>query len=102
MISRPVVNAVGVVYRESITKYYSYMSRQTKVISLSFPAGLAKAMDTLSKQTAQTRSELMRSALHDYMLDMAQDRERFLEAYQATRGGTMISMGALRRKYGLV
>lgn len=78
------------------------MSRQTKVLSISLPEGLTKAMDVLSKQTDQTRSELVRSALHDYILDMAEDRERFLVAYQATRGGRTISMEALRRKYGLV
>lgn len=78
------------------------MSRQTKVLSISLPVGLTKAVDTLSKQTEQTRSELVRSALHDYILDMAEDRERFLEAYQATRGGKTISMDALRKKYDLV
>lgn len=59
-------------------------------------------MDVLSKQTEQTRSELIRSAVHDYILDMAEDRERFLEAFQATRGGKIISMEALRKKYDLV
>lgn len=78
------------------------MSRQTKVLSISLPTGLTKAMNVLSKQTEQTRSELIRSAIHEYILDMAEDRERFLEAYQTTRGGRIISMETLRKKYGLV
>lgn len=78
------------------------MPRQTKVLSISLPTGLTKVMDVLSKQTEQTRSELIRSALHDYILDIAEDRERFLEAYQATRGGKTIFLEALRKKYDLV
>ncbi|NQV90520.1 ribbon-helix-helix protein, CopG family [Candidatus Uhrbacteria bacterium] len=78
------------------------MARQTKILSISLPVGLTKAMDILSKQTEQTRSELVRSALHEYIMDTAEDRERFLEAYKTTREEKTISMEALRKKYDLV
>ena len=77
------------------------MARKTKILSISLPEQLTKAMDTLSKETDQTRSELVRNALREYLMDVQDDRKRFLEAYRETRGGKMITMEQLRRKYDL-
>ena len=51
------------------------MPRQTSVLSISLPKSLTKEVDKLSKQTSQTRSELMRSALREYMLNLQEDAE---------------------------
>ncbi|KKW32224.1 MAG: Ribbon-helix-helix protein, CopG family [Candidatus Uhrbacteria bacterium GW2011_GWA2_52_8d] len=49
------------------------MPRQTTVLSVSLPPKLSKAVDKLSKQTSQTRSELIRNALRDYILNFEED-----------------------------
>jgi metal-responsive CopG/Arc/MetJ family transcriptional regulator len=77
------------------------MPRQTSVVTVSIPKRLTHAIDSLSKQTEQTRSELVRSALREYVMDMAEDRERFLKAYRATRKQKTITMDAMRKKYDL-
>lgn len=77
------------------------MPRKTQILSISLPANMTKAVDTLSRQTDQTRSELIRNALREYLLDMQEDRERFLTAYQSTRNERVYSMQEIREKYDL-
>ena len=77
------------------------MPRTSNVISISLPPNLSKAVDELSKQTDQTRSELMRDALREYIMDLEEDKKRFLKAYKETRGQKTISLKALRKKYKL-
>ncbi len=77
------------------------MPRQTNIVTISIPKNLTRTMNSLSKQTDQTRSELVRNALRAYFLDMADDRERFLEVYRSTRKQKKMSMADLRKKYGL-
>jgi len=77
------------------------MSRKTDILSVSFPHNLTKAIDAISKKTDQTRSELIRSALRDYILDMEGDRQRFVDAYAATRKEKTMSLENLRKKYDL-
>lgn len=86
--------------KDVITLYYT-MSRTSKILSISVPAKLSRAMDKLSKQTAQTRSELVRNAVREYIIDSNEDRERFLEAYKATRGQKTLSLEDLQKKYDL-
>lgn len=74
------------------------MARISNVISVSLPPHLTEAVDILSKQTSQTRSELMRNALREYILDMEESRKRFIEAYKETRGQKTISLSQLRKK----
>lgn len=78
------------------------MARNTAVISLSLPPNLTKAMDALSHQTDQTRSELVRSALREYLLDVQEDRERFLNAYKATRKEKIFTMDQLRTQCNIL
>jgi metal-responsive CopG/Arc/MetJ family transcriptional regulator len=61
------------------------MPRKTNILSISLPPAMTKAVDELSKQTDQTRSELIRSALREYILDAREDKKRFLEAYKSVR-----------------
>ena len=77
------------------------MPRNTNIVSVSLPPNLAEAMDILSKQTDQTRSELVRNALREYITDLEDDRKRFLEAYKITRKEKTISMKMLKKKYNL-
>ena len=72
------------------------MTRKTKILSVSLPPTLTKAVDELSKQTDQTRSELMRNALREYLLDVKEDRQRFIEAYKLTRDEKTYNMDELR------
>ncbi len=77
------------------------MPRKTNVLSISLPPALTKAVDTLSKRTDQTRSELMRNALREYILDANEDRERFLDAYNSTRKEKTYTMSELRKRCNL-
>ena len=77
------------------------MPRKTNVLSISLPNNLTKAVDILSKETDQTRSELIRNALREYVSDMQEDRKRFLEAYKETRKEKTISLESLRIRYKL-
>ena len=81
---------------------YDYMPRATNVLTISLPYQLSHAVDELTRQTEQTRSELVRQALRDYLVDVHEDRQRFLQAYRKTRKEKFISMEAFRKKYGLV
>ncbi len=78
------------------------MLRKTNIVSISLPMNLTKAVDTLSKQTNQTRSELVCNALREYLTDLENDRKRFIKVLKSTRNEKTISMDALRKKYNLV
>ena len=77
------------------------MSRKSHILSISLPDNLTKAVDTITKQTDQSRSELVRNALREYLLNMDDDRARFLEAYRETRKEKLITMDELRTRYQL-
>ncbi|GEM_PF-4353316 len=51
------------------------MARQTTVLSVSLPQTMTKAIDKISKQTSQTRSELIQNALREYMRNLREDAE---------------------------
>lgn len=78
------------------------MQRHTKTLTVSLPPNMTRAVDELSVQTDQTRNELIRNALREYLLDIQEDRKRFLKAYRQTRKEKTITFGALRKKYDLV
>ncbi len=71
------------------------------IVSVSLPATLTLTMDKLAKSTDQTRSELVRAALREYIADLNEDRGRFLEAYKATRKEKTFSLSTLKSKYSL-
>ncbi len=77
------------------------MSRKTQILSISLPKGMTQLIDDLSAQMDQTRSELMRNALREYVLDVKEDRKRFLEAYKDTRKQKTYSMKELRSRCNL-
>ena len=77
------------------------MSRKTQVLTISLPKNLSSAIDELSEQTAQTRSELIRNALREYLFDAEEDRIRFLKAYKATRKEPLKDFDDLIQKYNL-
>ena len=76
------------------------MPRISNVISISLPPNLTKAVDKLSKQMDQTRSELMRDALREYIADMEESRQRFLDAYKK-RSKKTIPLKTLLKKYNI-
>ncbi len=78
------------------------MARKTKIVSVSLPEKMAKAIDLLSEEMDQTRSELIRDAVRDYLIDAHRDRERFLEIYAATRGEKMVPLEEFRKECGLI
>ena len=61
------------------------MSATTTIMSVSIPTALTKAIDALAVSTHQNRSELVRSALREYIVDATAQRERFVKAYKETR-----------------
>ncbi len=77
------------------------MPRISNVLSISLPPNLTKAVDALSKKTDQTRSELIRNALREYVLDASEDKARFIEAYKATRNEKTKSLAQIRKQYNL-
>ncbi|MBI4438259.1 hypothetical protein HY631_04910 [Candidatus Uhrbacteria bacterium] len=79
------------------------MSKQTaKTFSVSLPGTLTSAVDVLSKKIDQTRSEFVGMAVREFLLDIQEDREHFLEAYKKTRKEKVLSLPDLRKKYDLV
>ncbi len=70
-------------------------------MSVSLPKSLTKAVDTLAASMHQNRSELVRSALREYIVDAQEERERFLKAYKATRKEPVITLARLKKKYAL-
>jgi metal-responsive CopG/Arc/MetJ family transcriptional regulator len=78
------------------------MPRYSNVLTVSLPQNMTRAVDALSEQTDQTRSEFIRNVLREYLLDIQEDRERFLKAYKQTRKEKTITMSALKKKYDLV
>ncbi len=77
------------------------MPRKTDILSISLPKSMTKSIDALSAQTEQTRSELMRNALREYLLDVNEDREKFLDAYKNTRKEKTFTMKELRTRCNL-
>ncbi len=49
------------------------MPRQTSVLSISIPQKLTKEIDIISKKTSQTRSELVRNAIREYIQNLQED-----------------------------
>lgn len=81
----------------------TYMSTQiVKTVTVSLPGKLTHAVDLLSKKTDQSRSELISIAVREFLLDVKEDREHFLEAFKKTRREKVFSMSELRQKYDLV
>lgn len=70
-------------------------------MSVSLPRMLTKAIDALATSTQQNRSELVRSALREYIADAGEERERFIRAYKATRKEATVSLARLKKKYAL-
>lgn len=64
------------------------------------PAKLSRLVDKYAKINSQTRSELMRDALREYIADM-KDQKRFEEAYKETRNQKSVSIKQMRKKYNL-
>lgn len=56
----------------------------------------------LSKKTDQSRSALVSMAVREFLLDVKEDRDRFVEAYKKTRREKVLSLPQLRKKYDLV
>ena len=77
------------------------MARTSEVLSVSLPTNLTKAVDELARMTDSNRSELVRSALREYITDSSEDRARFVEAYKATRSEKTITLDQLKKKYQL-
>ncbi len=77
------------------------MSTQATVLSISLPTTMTRAIDRIAKSTDQNRSELVRHALRDYILDLEEDRKRFIEAYQATRHEPLITHAELKKRLRL-
>lgn len=78
------------------------MARTSHILSISLPPNLSKAVDVLSEKTEQTRSELIRSALREYLLDSTEDTQRFLDAYTATRKEKTTTLAQMRKRYKIV
>ena len=76
------------------------MPRTSSIISISLPTKLSRLIDKYAKKNAQTRSELMRDAVREYIADM-EDQKRFEEAYKETRNQKTISLKQVRKKYNL-
>lgn len=70
-------------------------------MSVSLPTTLTKAIDALAANTHQNRSELVRSALREYIVDAGEERERFVKAYKATRKESSMTLSHLKKKYAL-
>ena len=49
------------------------MPRQTSVLSISIPQKLTEEIDIISKKTSQTRSELVRNAIREYIQNLQED-----------------------------
>lgn len=78
------------------------MSTQTtKTFTVSLPWKLTNAVDVLSKKTDQSRSEFISIAVREFLLDVQEDREHYLEAFKKTRKEKILSMPQLRKKYDL-
>lgn len=75
------------------------MARQAQVLSISLPLNLSKAVDKLARATGQNRSELIRSALREYIADETEDKTRFISAYKATRKEKTMSLKDIKKKY---
>ena len=56
----------------------------------------------LYKKTDQSRSALVSMAVREFLLDVKEDRDRFVEAYKKTRREKVLSLPQLRKKYDLV
>ncbi|MFA4845709.1 MAG: hypothetical protein WC654_04080 [Patescibacteria group bacterium] len=79
------------------------MSKQaTKTFTISLPDTLTNTVDVLSKKIDQTRSEFVGMAVREFLLDIQDDRNHFLEAYKKTRNEKVLSLSELRKKYDLV
>ena len=79
------------------------MSNQTvKSFTVSLPVKLTDAVDVLGKKIDQSRSALVSMAVREFLLDVKEDRDRFLEAYKKTRREKVLSLPELRKKYDLV
>ncbi len=79
------------------------MSIQTiKSFTVSLPGKLTDEVDVLSKKTDQSRSALVSMAVREFLLDVKEDRDRFVEAYKKTRREKVLSLPQLRKKYDLV
>ncbi len=68
--------------------------------SISLPKHMSQTVDRLAKLTDQSRSELVRHALREYVADMEGDRQRFVEAYQATRRQKIFTHAQLKKELG--
>ncbi|TAL50164.1 ribbon-helix-helix protein, CopG family [Patescibacteria group bacterium] len=51
------------------------MPRQTTILSVSLPQAMTKTINKLSRQTSQTRSELIRNAVREYIVNRQEDAE---------------------------
>lgn len=75
--------------------------RTTKILSVSVPPRYLQAIESMRKQTDQTKSELVRDALRLYLVEQEEDRRRFLEAYKATRKEPLKDLKRLKKELGL-
>ena len=62
---------------------------------------MPRAMDALAKQTDQNRSELVRRAVREYLMDSEEDRDRFVAAYRSTRKEKVYTHAQLKKQLGL-
>ncbi len=61
-------------------------------MSVSLPTALTKAINALAVSTHQNRSELVRSALREYIIDATEERERFVKAYKTARKMPLVEL----------
>lgn len=67
------------------------------VISISLPPALTKTVDKLAKANHQTRSELIRAALHDYIEEEKAEARYAMEVYRKTRNEKTYTLDQVKK-----
>lgn len=74
----------------------------TNIISISLPAALAKAMDRLAKGRAETRSEFVRAAIRERILDEQEELAHFNAAMKASKkGDRLYTLAEVKKELGI-
>jgi metal-responsive CopG/Arc/MetJ family transcriptional regulator len=71
------------------------------IISISLPASLAKTMDRMAKECSQTRSEFVRGAIRERILDEQEELARFNHAVKVSKNDKRYSLEEVKKQLGI-
>lgn len=72
-----------------------------QIVSVSLPSKMAKLLDQAAKRTHRNRSEYIRHALHDHLVEEAEELAQLKKAVAEGPRGPLLTMKELKKQFGL-